>query len=71
MDIEDQIKNNFLIGENHLSIYATKSSDAIRLYSQEEDIRPPFFHDIDRMIKHRYILLKKMIIFQKEWFMFS
>ena len=31
MDIEDQIKNNFLIGENHLSIYATKSSDAIRL----------------------------------------
>lgn len=50
MDIEEQIKNNFLIGEDHLSIYATKSSDAIRLYSQEEDIRPPFFHDIDRII---------------------
>ena len=40
----------FLLNENYLSKYATKSSDAIRLIGFEEDIRPSFFHDIDRII---------------------
>ncbi|HIS38030.1 MAG TPA: HD domain-containing protein [Candidatus Onthousia faecavium] len=43
-------KENFLKKEENLSIYATKSKDAIRLKEETEDIRPPFFHDIDRII---------------------
>lgn len=50
MNVMEKAKKNFLEKEKNLSIYATKSSDAIRLFSQEEDIRPPFFHDIDRII---------------------
>ena len=41
---------NFLNKEINLSEYATKSSDFLRLKDEEEDIRPPFFHDIDRII---------------------
>ena len=44
------IKENFLNKEKNLSKYATKSSDAIRFKEENEDIRPPFFHDIDRII---------------------
>lgn len=44
------IKENFLNKEKNLSKYATKSSDAIRFREEKEDIRPPFFHDIDRII---------------------
>ena len=44
------IKENFLNKEKNLSKYATKSSDAIRFQEENEDIRPPFFHDIDRII---------------------
>ncbi len=43
-------KNNFLKAEEILSPYATKSSEAIRLREEKNDIRPAFFHDIDRMI---------------------
>lgn len=43
-------KKNFLKKEENLSIYATKSSDAIRLKEDNEDIRPAFFRDIDRII---------------------
>lgn len=50
MEIIEQAKKNFLLREETLSPYATKSCDAIRLMEQEEDIRPAFFHDIDRII---------------------
>ena len=46
----EKARNNFLNKENTLSNYATKSSKAIRIYNEDEDIRPPFFHDIDRII---------------------
>ena len=43
-------KENFLRKEKELSKYATKSSEAIRFKEEKEDIRPPYFHDIDRII---------------------
>ena len=43
-------KINFLKKEENLSEYATKSNDSIRLKIDDEDIRPAFFHDIDRII---------------------
>lgn len=45
-------KNNFLNKEKNLSCYATKSSDAIRIEEDKSlnDIRPNFFHDIDKII---------------------
>lgn len=48
----DVLKSNFLNKERYLSKYATLSSSAIR-YSDailSDDIRPPYFHDIDRII---------------------
>lgn len=39
-----------LKGEKNLSKYACLDKDAIRLYPIEEDIRPNFFRDIDRII---------------------
>ena len=44
------VKENFLNKEKNLSKYPTKSSDAVRFKEEKEDIRPPFFHDIDRII---------------------
>ena len=46
------VKENFLKKESNLSKYACKSNDAIRLIEEDEilEIRPPFFHDIDRII---------------------
>ena len=49
MDIE-RVKKNFLNKEAYLSKYATSSNAAIRLKEDDDDIRPAFFHDIDRMI---------------------
>jgi dGTPase len=46
----EEIKNNLLQKENNLSEYATKSSSAIRLKEDIEDIRPAFFRDVDRII---------------------
>ena len=46
----EKAKENFLRKEKNLSKYATRSSDAIRFKEETEDIRPPFFHDIDRII---------------------
>ena len=43
-------KDNFVKNEKTLSKYATLSNSGIRIYPQEEDIRPAFFHDIDRII---------------------
>lgn len=50
MENFDKAKENFLSKEKNLSKFATKSSDAIRFKEEHEDIRPPFFHDIDRII---------------------
>ena len=50
MENFEKAKENFLRKEKDLSNYATKSSDAIRYKEENEDIRPPFFHDIDRII---------------------
>lgn len=50
VEITKKVKANFLNKEANLSKYATKSIDAIRLNEETEDIRPPFFHDTDRII---------------------
>lgn len=50
MNIQDEIKNNFLISEENLQSFATKSSEAIRLNEEKDDYRPSFFKDIDRII---------------------
>lgn len=45
------IKDNMLKFENNLATYATKDIDAIRLKDEKStDIRPNYFHDIDRII---------------------
>lgn len=46
----NEIKENLLKREEHLSKFATKSNSAIRLHKEEFDIRPAFFRDIDRII---------------------
>lgn len=50
MDVLLFVKENLLEREKNLSIYATKSKDAIRIVEKKEDIRPAFFHDIDTII---------------------
>ena len=46
------VRENFLLKEKELSPYACRDSDAIRLYEEndEEEIRPNFYHDVDRII---------------------
>ena len=46
----EKAKNNFLEKEVNLSKYASKSDDAIRIKEEKEDIRTPYFRDIDRII---------------------
>lgn len=46
----DIIKKNFLKIEDTYSSFATKSSQAIRFGEIDEDIRAPFFRDVDRII---------------------
>lgn len=46
----NEAKENFLLVEKGYSRYATKSGAAIRLDKVEDDIRTPFFRDIDRII---------------------
>lgn len=43
-------RNNMLRYEPTYSKYATKDKEAIRLKAYEEDIRPEYFRDIDRII---------------------
>ena len=50
MDYLEKAKNNFLNNEKYLSEYACFDKDAIRLKEDSPDIRPEFFHDIDRII---------------------
>ena len=45
-----KIAKKNLLKEEYLGEYATKSSDAIRIEKYEEDIRPNYFRDIDRII---------------------
>ncbi|MDD6223506.1 MAG: HD domain-containing protein [bacterium] len=46
------VKTNFLNKENNLSQYACLSEKAIRIQKEisKEELRPAFFHDIDRII---------------------
>lgn len=45
-----QAYENFLKIEDTFCEYATKSNEAIRFKELDEDIRTPFFRDVDRMI---------------------
>lgn len=47
---EEQIYKNMRKSNLFLSEYATKNGEAIRFVKEEEDIRPPFFRDADRII---------------------
>ena len=49
-NILKQAKENFLLQEEYLGEYATKSSDAIRLKESQSDFRPPYFRDVDKII---------------------
>ena len=51
-DLINEVKENFLLKEKNLSKYACHDSDAIRLEDEDFslDIRPNFYHDIDRII---------------------
>ena len=51
-EILEKVKKNFLLKEKNLSKYACKDEDAIRLIDEldENEIRPNFYHDIDRII---------------------
>ena len=46
----DKMKENFLKIEETYSKYATRSSEAVRFQSIDDDIRAPFFRDVDRII---------------------
>ncbi len=50
-EVYEQVKENFLNKEKFLSVYATKSEEAIRLKNKhDQDMRPAFYRDIDRII---------------------
>lgn len=49
-ELFDKVKENFLVKESYLSSYATLDKDAIREREEKEDIRPNYYHDIDRII---------------------
>ena len=46
----DSMNVNLLKNEENMSMYATKSSDGVRLKEFKEDIRPNYFRDIDKII---------------------
>ncbi len=46
----NKTKNNFLEKEKYLSKYASTSNDAVRFVKEANDIRTPYFRDIDRII---------------------
>lgn len=50
MNYIEEASKNFLKKEENLSEYATKSCKSIRLVEEENDLRPAFFRDIDRII---------------------
>ena len=69
MDIMEKARNNILNNEKNLSKYACRDSDAIRFKKEDFDIRPNYFHDIDRIIHSlsytRY--LDKTQVFSRSW----
>lgn len=46
----NEAKENFLLMENSFSKYATTSEECIRIRDIDDDIRAPFFRDVDRII---------------------
>jgi len=64
----EEIKAQLLKREDSLSSYATSSSKAIRLKEEANDIRPPFFRDVDRIIHNisytRYLDKTQVFSFQ-------
>ncbi len=50
MDVMKVAREHFLNNEKNLSKYACRDCDAIRFQEEEFDIRPNYFHDIDRII---------------------
>jgi len=48
--MKEKIINNMLRSEQHLQAFAYKSEYATRLKEEEEDIRPAFFRDTDRIL---------------------
>lgn len=63
------VKENMLKNEKNLSEYASKSNDSIRYKKIEEDIRPNYFRDIDKIIYSkcyfRYIDKTQVFTFKK------
>lgn len=57
--MENLLEKNMARHNIGLSEYATKDSDAIRLKEENEDLRSPFFRDIDRII-YSYAFLRSM-----------
>ena len=49
-ELFDKVRENFLVKESYLSSYASLDKDAIREREEKEDIRPNYYHDIDRII---------------------
>ncbi len=49
-DILRQVKERMYQKEKFLSVYASKNDDSIRLFPFNEDMRPPYYHDIDRIV---------------------
>ena len=58
-DVLKKARENFLLKEKGLSVYASKDSDAIRLNSMNQDMRTSYFRDIDRII-HAYSYTRYM-----------
>ena len=53
MNYIKEARNNFYKIDNIFSEYATRSGEAIRFEKSKDDMRTPFFRDVDRMI-HAY-----------------
>lgn len=49
-EVIEKIKNNMVAKEALMNKYATKSTDAITLRPESNDIRPVFYRDIDKII---------------------
>ena len=48
--MKTEIEKNMNIKNEYLSSFACKDRDAYRLKDEKEDIRTPFFHDIDKIL---------------------
>ena len=66
---ENLLEKNMQRHNIGLSKYATKDEDAIRMHPEQEDVRSPFFHDIDRIIySYAYVRYSdKTQVFSKKY----